>query len=59
MVMLNGRAYVASVRAIWKVSGGLRCCWVVTFDIKAFLASLLRIWMVSGGLGIARSYAQL
>ena len=40
MVMLNGRAYVATVWAIWKVSGGLRGRWVVTLDIRAFLASV-------------------
>ena len=44
MVMLDGRAYVASVWAILKILGGLGGRWVVTLDSRAFLASVLRIW---------------
>ena len=40
MVMLDGRAYVASVWTIWEVLGGMGSRWMVTLDSRAFLASV-------------------
>ena len=39
MVILNGRAIMASVKAVWVVPGGLGCWWVVMLDCRAILAS--------------------
>ena len=40
VVMLDCRAYMASVEAIWVVLWGLGDCWVVMLDCRAFMASV-------------------
>ena len=38
--MLDYRVYLASVKVIWVVLGGLGCRWVVILDCRVYLVSI-------------------
>ena len=51
--MLDYRVYLASVKVIWVVLGGLGCCRVVILDCRVYSASVYAICVVLGVWGVA------